>query len=176
MPGVVSAATPGTESDSTRYEAAAQLLERAVQAGCQDANVLYMLAMARKRQGKLNDARTALRKISQSDANVVLQMALLSLQENQLVQAEDELARAWQMDPQSYEICYNLLLARLTLGKVEDCLALLPSALELVSRRPVKTQQEERRFLLVLQALLQAYHKNDNRAPLLAELTAADEQ
>jgi len=180
MPGVVSAATPGTESDSTRYEAAAQLLERAVQAGCQDANVLYMLAMARKRQGKLNDARTALRKISQSDANVVLQMALLSLQENQLVQAEDELARAWQMDPQSYEICYNLLLTRLTLGKVEDCLALIPSALELVSRRPVKTQQEERRFLLVLQALLQVCGKGDNGStpvvPLFSDLSGADEQ
>ena len=42
------------------------------------------------------------------------------------------------MDANSYEICYNLLLTRLTLGKVEDCLDLIPQALELrraVSRR-----------------------------------------
>jgi protein O-GlcNAc transferase len=169
-------ALPIVERDSTRYETAAQLFERALQAGCLDANVLYMLAMARKRQGKLSEARNVLRKIPQPDANVLLQMGLLSLQENQLAQAEDEFARAWQMDPQSYEICYNLLLTRLTRGKIEDCLALLPAALELAPRRPAQTQEDERRSLLVLQALLQAYHKNDNRAPLLAELTAADEQ
>jgi tetratricopeptide (TPR) repeat protein len=156
------------------YEAAAQLLERAVQAGCQDANVLYMLAMAHKRQGKINEARNALRKIQRPDANVVLQMGLLSLQENQLAQAEGEFARAWQLDPQSYEIGYNLLLTRLTLGNIEDCLALIPNVLELVTR------EEERRFLLVLQALLQACGKGEGDAPryapLLVELTSADEQ
>ncbi|HEY7312017.1 MAG TPA: tetratricopeptide repeat protein [Gemmataceae bacterium] len=178
--GNLSETIPIAEVIQPHYEVAAQLLERAVQAGCQDANVLYMLAMAHKRQGKLNDARNALRKIRNPDANVVLQMGLLSLQENQLVQAEGELARAWEMDPQSYEICYNLLLTRLTLGKVEDCLTLLPNALELAARRPAEAQEDERRFLLVLQALLQACRKGDNNAPqyvpLLAELTAADEQ
>lgn len=173
-------AIPVEEPDPAQYEAAAQLLERAVQAGCQDAHVLYMLAIAHKRQGKVNEARNALRKIQRPDANVILQMGLLSLQENQLAQAEGELARAWQMDPQSYEICYNLLLTRLTLGKVEDCLALIPTALELVPRRSAETQEEERRFLLVLQALLQACRTNNNGAlpfvPLLAELTTADEQ
>jgi tetratricopeptide (TPR) repeat protein len=173
-------ASPIAEPDSTGCEVAAQLLERAVQAGCQDANVLYMLAMARKRQGKLNDARNALRKISRPDANVVLQMGLLSLQENQLAQAEDELARAWQMDLQSYEICYNLLLTRLTLGRIEDCLALIPAALELVSRRPIQTQDDERRFLLVLQALLQACGKDDAQilaeVPLFCDLSSTDER
>ncbi|HEY7327314.1 MAG TPA: tetratricopeptide repeat protein [Gemmataceae bacterium] len=175
MPDVLS-----IESDSARYEAAARLLERAVQAGCQDADVLYMLAMARKRQGKLNEARNALRKIAQPDANVVLQMGLLSLEENQLVQAEDELARAWQIDPQSYEICYNLLLTRLTLGKIEDCQALIPKAIELVPGRDANRRDAERRFLLILQALLQACDKNENGSlppvPLLKELTADDEQ
>lgn len=177
---ILPVAIPLDASDTTHYHTAAQLLERAVQAGCHDANVLYMLAMAYKRQGKLNDARNALRKIQRPDANVVLQMGLLSLQENQLVQAEGELARAWQMDPQSYECCYNLLLTRLTLGKVEDCLALIPTALELVARRPPDSQEDERRFLTVLQALLQACLKGDNGSPqfvpLLADLTANDEQ
>jgi tetratricopeptide (TPR) repeat protein len=168
------------EPDSAQYEAAAGLFERAVQSGCQDANVLYMLAMARKRQGKLNEARNALRKISQPDANVTLQMGLLSLEENQLAQAEDEFARAWQMDQQSYEICYNLLLTRLTLGKVEDCLALIPKALKLVSERAPDGREEEKRFLLILQALLQACYQNNKGAPpsvpSLTELTTADEQ
>ena len=32
------------------------------------------------------------------------------------------------MDKTSYEICYNLLLTQLTLGKVKDCLNLLPAS------------------------------------------------
>ncbi|HTU89216.1 MAG TPA: tetratricopeptide repeat protein [Gemmataceae bacterium] len=180
MAGVLPVAVPLAETASPGYEAAAQLLERAVQAGCQDANVLYMLAMAHKRQGKLNEARNALRKIPRPDANIVLQMGLLSLQENQLAQAEGELVRAWEMDPQSYEICYNLLLTRLTLGKVEDCLSLLPTVLELAAHRPANDNADEQRFLLVLQALLQSCRKSDIDAPsvdpVLKELTAADEQ
>ena len=43
-----------------------------------------MLAMAYKRQGKTAEARTALRKIAKPDANVLLQMGLLSLQEGNL--------------------------------------------------------------------------------------------
>jgi tetratricopeptide (TPR) repeat protein len=176
---VVPEAIPVAEPISSHYEVAAQVLERALQSGCQDANVLYMLAMAHKRQGKINEARNALRKIQRPDANAVLQMGLLSLQEQQLGQAEGEFARAAQMDPASYEICHNLLLTRLTLGKVEDCLALIPNALELVARRGAGTGDEERRFLLVLQALLQACQKGDGNAhhvALLAELTTADEQ
>src|SRR5437588_12845117 len=98
-------AIPVAEPVVSRYEAAAQVLERAVQAGSQDPNVLYMLALAHKRRGKIIDARNALRKIARPDANVVLQMGLLSLQEQQLAQAEGELARAWEMAPGSYEIC-----------------------------------------------------------------------
>jgi len=184
MPGVV----PVAEPDLKRYEAAAELLERAVQAGCQDANVLYMLALAHKRRGNLLEARNALRKISPPDAPIFLQLGLLSLQENQLVQAEEELARAWQMDPQSYEICYNLLLTRLTLGKMEECLALFPAALELASRCNNKRsssastgdESDERRFLRLLQALVQACCKGNNgalvSASLWRELTPADEQ
>jgi Flp pilus assembly protein TadD len=170
---------PSAEVIPSHYEDAAQVLERAVGAGCQDANVLYMLAMAYKRQGKTTEARNALRKIQKPDANVVLQMGLLSLQEQQLAQAEGEFARAAQMDPASYEICHNLLLTRLTLGSVEDSLSLIPAALELVARRGAETREEERRFLLVLQALLQAAQAGNGssrHAALLAELTSADEQ
>jgi Flp pilus assembly protein TadD len=163
---------PVAESVLSRYEVAAQVFDRAVQAGCQDPNVFYLLAMAHKRQGKTADARNALRKIPKPDANVLLQMGLLSLQEQNLPQAEGELQRAWEADKTSYEIAYNLLLTQLTLGKVEACLELLSQAVELAPT------QEERRFLTVLRSLLRASQKEGGQRPdlLLAELTAADEQ
>ena len=99
MPTAVGAQEiPVAESVLSRYEVAAQVLERAVQAGSQDPNVLYLLALAHKRQGKTGDARATLRKISRPDANVALQMGLLWLHEHRLVEAEAEFARAWEMD------------------------------------------------------------------------------
>jgi tetratricopeptide (TPR) repeat protein len=153
-------ALPVVEVDSAPYEAAARVLERAVQGGCQDANVFYLLALAYKRQGKTGEARAALRKIAKPDANVVLQMGLLSLQEQNLPQAEGELARAWEMDPGSYEICHNLLLTRLTLGQMAGCLALLPRAVELAPG------PDERRFLQTLHALLLTCKSDNSDDPL----------
>src|SRR4051794_3296111 len=107
MPPQAPSSTAPSLLAASRYEAAAQALERAVQAGCQDPNVLYLLALAQKRQGKTAEARAALRKVPRPDANVILQMGLLSLQEGNLTQAEGELARAWMMDNTSYEAGYN---------------------------------------------------------------------
>src|SRR5258708_27771122 len=89
------AEVPVAEPVDARYATAAALLEKAVQAGCSDPQVAYMLALAHKRQGKTAEARAALRKISRPDANVFLQMGLLSLQEGIVAQAEHEFARAW---------------------------------------------------------------------------------
>src|SRR5262249_4222046 len=141
-------AIPVAEGLVSCYEVAAQILERAAQ-GTQDANVLYMLAMAYKRQGKTTEARNALRKIGKPDANVLLQMGLLSLKEGILPQAEGEFVRARELDPSSYEICFNLLLTQMTLGKVAEAADLLPAAIELTGNNA-----DERRFLVVLQALL----------------------
>jgi Flp pilus assembly protein TadD len=162
----------------SQYEAAAQVLDRAIQAGCKDPNVFYLLAMAHKRQGKTQDARNALRKITPPDANVMLQMGLLSLQDQQLAQAEGEFQRAWELDSNSYEICYNLLLTQLTLGKVEECLTLLPRASELAAQNA--GGQDEVRFLKILQALLNRCIKKSNDAlvadMVLTEMTPEDEQ
>jgi Flp pilus assembly protein TadD len=159
-----------------RFARAAEVLERAVQGGSHDPNVLYMLALAHKRQGKINEARAALRKIQKPDANVVLQMGLLSLEENNLAQAEGEFDRAWGMDQTSYEVCYNLLLTRLTLGKIDGCLELIPRALELLKGRSDVHQEEETRFLHVLHALLRACKKGGDRPDQsLAELSSQDE-
>jgi tetratricopeptide (TPR) repeat protein len=187
MPSVVVVEQPVAVAEpvQSRFEVAAQILEKAVSAGSQDANVLYMLAMAHKRQGKTTEARNALRKIARPDANVILQMALLSLLEGNLVQAEGELQRAWSTDRSSYETCYNLLLTQLTLGKVDACLELMPQALELLEKASGTLPSggyapDERRFLQVLRALLVACGESDRLDyrpdPILSEIGAEDEQ
>src|SRR5436309_6208365 len=146
------AEVPIAEPVDLHYEAAAALLEKAVQVGCSDPQVAYMLALAHKRQGKTAEARAALRKITRPDANVFLQMGLLSLQENVIAQAEQEFARAWQMDNKSFAACHNLLMSRLTLGQVEPALELIPQAVELAPSR------EQKRILTLLTELLRYAH------------------
>ena len=177
---VVTAATiPVAEAVQSRCEVAAQILERALATGPKDANVAYLLALAHKRQGKTMDARNALRKIPTPDANVLLQMGLLSLQEGNLAQAEEEFSRAAELDPGGYEICYNLLLTRLTLGRVEDSYNLIPRALELVpGASPAQSfsggsPADEQRFLQVLQALLHSCIRDGAPMP---DITPKDEE
>jgi tetratricopeptide (TPR) repeat protein len=141
------------------HVAAAEVLERAVQSGFQDSNVLYLLALAYKRQNKLVEARAALRKIMKPDANVMLQMGLISLCEQNLAQAEGEFQRGRDMDKSSYEIAYNLLMTQLSQAKVNDALIDLPRLVELVTPEPGRPaapvqNAAERRFLVTLQSLL----------------------
>ncbi len=175
---VVLEAIPLAEPVAPHLEDAARLLEQALQAGGGDPQVAYMLAMAHKRLGKVAEARTALRKIARPNANVLLQMGLLSLQERQFPQAEEELARAWQADPGSYEAGYNLLLTRLALGQLESCVALLPAVVELAPN------PGEQRFLRMVLELLRGAVLEGARTPdaagqpfetALADITAADE-
>jgi tetratricopeptide (TPR) repeat protein len=163
------------EAVQSRYEVAAQVLDRAVKAGARDPNVLYLLALAHKRQGKVKEARDALREIKPPDSNVMLQMGLLSLQDGNLQQAELEFLKAFELDPTSYEACYNLLLTWLTLGNVDACFGLCGRAIELAGR----ASPEDQRFLHVLRALLAVCAGKaspDRPDPMLDELTPADEQ
>lgn len=160
-------------SPSPRYAEAARLLERALQVGRPDPDVAYLLALAYKRQGKTAEARAALRKIARPDAAVWLQLGLLSLRERQLAQAESEFARAWELGPDSYPACYNLLFTRLTLGQLDACRELLPRAHDLAPT------PEERRFVALLQLLLDAALAGSlvdpAMAAALAELSPDDE-
>jgi len=153
MPAAAETMPVATPVQPPRYEAAAQLLEKAVGAGSPDANVQYMLAMAYKRQKKYTEARATLRKIQKPDANVFLQMGLISLEENQLEQAEQEFARAWSMDATSFALSYNLLMTRLTLGQFDKATEMMPRAAALA-----KTFDQQR-FIRLLQALLDTMPK-----------------
>jgi tetratricopeptide (TPR) repeat protein len=145
---------------------AAELLEKAVQSGARDASVAYMLALAYKRQGKIAEARAVFRKIAPPDANVWLQLGLLSLREGQTAQAEGEFARAWEMDPGSYEACHDLLLTRLTLNQLEGASSLLPRAIELAP------SEEEKRFLKLLHVVLQSCHPANGQPTGVDQLIA----
>lgn len=137
-----------------RFETATQLLERAASAGLLEPQCLYMLALAYKKQNKTAEARAALRKIAKPDANVILQMGLLSLREGQLAQAEEEFSRAYQLDPQSYAAARNLIFTRLSLGQIPACRDILPRAHELAP------DADQARFMATLDELLQ-YWKPD---------------
>jgi tetratricopeptide (TPR) repeat protein len=163
---------PTTDRMSSTPARAAELLEHATRVGARDGSVAYMLALAYKRQGKITEARNAFRKITPPDANVWLQMGLLSLRENQPMQAEQEFARAWEMDPSSYEACHNLLLTRLTLNQAEAAGALMPKAVELAP------SDEERRFLRLLHLVLQCCQPANGKAggaDALLDLSADEE-
>lgn len=177
---------PVAEVIPSHYQDAARLLERAAQANSQDANLLYMLAMAHKRQGKPRDARNALRKINKPDANIWMQLGLLSLQEKQFAQAEEELCKAWQLDPSSFEICYNLLLTRLTLGNIDNSLELVARAMQMAGQGAAPAVSQGRgaeaadgRFLQILQALLLACrgrHLEGQAGAILTNLSPAEER
>src|SRR5438093_6958214 len=132
----------------TRFEAAADLLDQAVRAGCQDVQAVYLLALAYKRQGKPAEARAALRKIGRPDTGIFLQLGLLSLEEGQLAQAEQEFARAWEAGPTSYAAGRNLLLTRLSLDRLDDAEVLIDPLL------PLAPAPEEQRHLTILGGLL----------------------
>ncbi|MGF1583542.1 MAG: tetratricopeptide repeat protein [Gemmataceae bacterium] len=129
-------------------EEATILLEQACKLGKTTPELAYMLAMAYKRQNKMREAREALRKIAPPDANVMLQMGLISFHERHFQEAEKEFLRATELNPQSYAAFYNLLLTRLCLGQLEEGEGLLTDLLSL------SPSAEEERFLTLVGALL----------------------
>ncbi len=172
---------------------AARFLEQAVKAGCLDAQVHYMLGLCYKGLNKPSEARNAFRKINPPDANVWLQMGLLSFGEKAFAQADQEFSKAWEMDAGCYEAAYNLMLARLCQGQTEACAALMPRLLALAAA------PGEQRFLALLEALFGAMGRNPltppsplggegrvrgevspngagNKETVLAEMTPTEEQ
>src|SRR5262249_17754098 len=121
---------------------------------------------------RVADARAALRRISAPDANVWLQLGLLSLRENQLAQAETEFARAWELNPTWFAAGANLFLSRLALGQADAAATLAAAAVDLA------TDAEEKRRFLLLQALLRGLPSANGAAvadPVLAGMSGDDE-
>jgi tetratricopeptide (TPR) repeat protein len=140
-------------------ETAAEFFEQAMQEGASDSEIPYMLALARKRQGKLAAARMTFQKIANPDSTVFLQMGILSFKENQLAQAAQEFERAWQLEPASYAAGYNLMQARLCQGNVDAC---VPVVKRLQTLAP---DADQRRFFAILEPLLQRSGETANGKP-----------
>jgi tetratricopeptide (TPR) repeat protein len=154
-------AIPVDDVDVAQLQQAAALLEQAVKTGPGDPQVAYLLGLCYKRLGKTADARAAFRKIANPDANVLLQMGLLSLSEKNPAQARQEFDRAWQADPACYAAGYNLVWSYLLLGNADKSLELLPRVV------PLAPSAEEHRFLHVLRALLESGQRQGDGPPPL---------
>jgi tetratricopeptide (TPR) repeat protein len=151
-----------TAPETERLKLAADLLEQALKAGRTDAAAAYMLGMAYKGLGKRSDARAAFRKIAAPDANVVLQLGLLSFAEKQYAQAEQEFSQAWQLDPHLFAAGYNLLLSQLCQAKVNDSLPVVKRLEGLAS-----TREDKAMFALLALLLEKCQLLSGNKPPPL---------
>jgi tetratricopeptide (TPR) repeat protein len=147
MPDVIDV-VPVTPVHSPNWAEVTRLLEQAVKAGNHDAQALYLLGTAYKHLGRFADAQHMLSKITDPDANVLLQRGILTFTDREYARAAEEFARSWEKDPSSYAAAYNLMLCRLCLGQLDE-------AVELLSRLvPIAPSDSEKRFLGLLRSLL----------------------
>jgi tetratricopeptide (TPR) repeat protein len=151
---------------------AIRFLEQAVKAGNQDANGLYLLAMAYKHQGRSGEARQTLARISDADANVLLQRGVLAFNDKEWPAAAAEFEKAWQKDPTSYPAAYNLMLSKLCQGQLEGALEVLDKLV------PLAPSPAENRFLTLVKSLLgrAGAEATAEQVFLLGSITAQEEQ
>lgn len=93
--------------------------------------VLLHLAHAYRLQGRFDDARQSLDRLSGGDALADVQRGLTWLAEGQIVPAETAFASAVRHSPDNAAAVVNLFLCRLSLGRYELARELLPRAAEL---------------------------------------------
>ncbi len=149
---------------------AIRFFEQAVKAGNQDPHTLYLLAMAYKHQKRSADARQTLAKISDPDANVLLQRGVLAFNDKEWPAAMTEFEKAWQKDPNSYPAAYNLMLTRLCQGQLEGAVEMLDKLL------PLAPTPQENRFLSLLRGLLGRSDGGAEQSSSLAAITPHEEQ
>ena len=148
---------------------AASFLDQALKVGLKDPNAAYLLGLVQKRRGLVEEARTALRKVTPPDAGVALQLALLSIQQKEMAQAEQELTEAAQLEPESFPIAANLLLTRLALGKAA-------AAAEIAPRVVGMAPHGERWYQFTLINALLRQRPDPGPDPVLVQMTAEDEE
>lgn len=165
-------ALPAVPVEAIDWNEAVRLLEQAIKAGNQDPQAAYLLGLCYKHLDRVADARQALSKIAQPDANVLLQRGVLAFADRDYVQAGQDFTQAWEKEPASYPAAYNLLLARLCQGQKDECVELIAKVI------PLAPAVQEQRFLTLLRTLLaggkQAPGAHDDDY-LLGSMTADEE-
>src|SRR5262245_44123624 len=119
------------EAPAGDFSKAATYLEQAVRAGNRDNATAYLLAMCYKRLKRPAEARAALARLAEPDANVHLQRGLLAYSDKEFAQADKEFARCWELLPNSYAAGYNLLLSRMCQQKRAEAAGLIDRLLPL---------------------------------------------
>ena len=154
------------------WPAAIRFFEQAHKAGSSDAQGLYLLALAYKHTGRSADARQTLARITDPDANVLLQRGVLAFNEKEWQNAATEFEKAWDKEPASYPAAYNLMLTRLCQGQFEAAVAMFDKL------APLAPSQAEGRFLSMLQGLLgrPTAEATAEQVVLLSEISTQEEQ
>lgn len=162
----------GSDGEEDRLRAGARLLEKVLQDGSQDRTVVLRLAAVYRR---LNDPAAERRVLEQSvgpDAEVALRLGLLSLRETRLDQAEQEFSHAWEANPESYDIGFNLLRTRLSLARLDRAEEVVARVAELAPA------EDDQRLFRLLHALLRACLAPEGVSRFdtsLAEMSPTDE-
>src|SRR5207249_3319341 len=110
-------------------------------------------------------------KISDADANVLLQRGVLAFNEKEWPNAAIEFEKAWQKDPTSYAAAYNLMLTQLCQGQLEGALAIMDKLV------PLAPSPNENRFLSLLRGLLgRSGDSSAEQTYLLGTISREEEQ
>lgn len=131
-----------------RWDDAARLFEQATRAGVNDAPAVMLQALAYKHLGRTGEARQALSRLNNPDADIFLQRGLLAFKEKEYAVAADDFQAALTRNPASYPAAYNLFLARLWDNKID------PARNALAAAQKLATNDREQRFLFLLLMLL----------------------
>lgn len=156
-----------------RWDDAARFLEQATRAGVQDPPALVLQALAYKHLGRIGEARQVLSRISQPEADVLLQRGLLAFREKEYGLAGNDFQAALDRDPSNYVAAYNLFLARLWENRLDLARTALAAAQRLA---PDDRDQRFLELLLVVLNLPAAGTTPADAADALAGMSDDEEQ
>jgi tetratricopeptide (TPR) repeat protein len=156
-----------------RWDDAARLLEQATRAGVHDAPAIMLQALAYKHLGRTGEARQALSKLNNPDADVFLQRGLLAFLDKEFAAAADDFQAALTRNPSSFAAAYNLFLARLWDNKIDLARNALAAAQHLA---PSDSEQRFHFLVLTLLQLLPGGAPSADAAATLANIRDDEER
>jgi tetratricopeptide (TPR) repeat protein len=124
-------------ADNHRGHAVARL-EQALEAAGPRPTLVQRLVRAYRQLGRRSDARRLLDRVRPPDAALLVESGLLHLADGQIIPAERAFADAVALEPSHGAAIGNLLLTRLSLGRMNDALAILPAAIEHAPTPPLR--------------------------------------
>lgn len=134
---------------ATDWETAESLLAQARKFGNKSPDLAYLYAMVCKKLRKNGEAAKVLQEMADKDANVHLQLGLLSFQQKDWPRAIEQFENALAKEETSFPASYNLMLCYLLTGELGKTLEILPRVLELCAN------EKHKQTLIYLNYLIQ---------------------